>query len=234
MNKIKKRLISIITSLLMVFTSSIVCFADNNINTSVDVKSMALVNTETEVLKAINGISDVPITDELLESIQAEYSNGDKIEPMDIKATITKIPVLNNEDKVKAVIGNDNNASEIYAMTVYASQKHPTVTGDCSNKNINASGTLTMYWTDNLFPKANILNAVAGNWNVGSGVKVTNRQVSYFIDTDYTATGSFYPTSDSFSYNINKSGQKLICKSWLYVSKGSEKGTVSIRVSPIT
>lgn len=145
------------------------------------------IDYEAEFVRAEHGISDIPITNEMLEGCTATKTglNGE-VEELDVSATIRELGSITSLGEEK----------KVYAMTAYAEEKYED--GSDGFRNTRVYGTLV--WLDNFGPN-NELVSVSGSWVVGAGDTISDRSVSYGIsNAQHKNSLTKYPTKNSFSY----------------------------------
>lgn len=145
-------------------------------------------NLNTEIYNAVNGVSDVPITDDMLNSAVAIItdSEGNVLQHIDVDMTIKEMPA----SRLSGVT--------TYAVT-YVARANKTDSGTTTKDDVVATATVT--WND-ILGMTNELISVNGGWTV-SGTTLSSRKVAYgsksFTGETYTETKT--PYSNSFYYS---------------------------------
>lgn len=153
-----------------------------------EVPNIADINLETEIYNAINGISDVPITDAMLDGAVAAITDddGNVLQAIDVDMTVKEIPV------------SRSSGVTTYVAT-YVARANKTDSGTSTKDDVVATATVT--WND-ILGTTNELISVSGGWTV-SGTTLSSRKVAYGSKTlngeTYTETKT--PYSNSFYYS---------------------------------
>lgn len=148
------------------------------------------IDYEREYIRAKAGVSDLPITKEMLDACEASItdSNGNK-ENLNIYATVKKL----------GQVQRSNGLRNIYTVSVFASTK--TDSGSAQESNTIAYGSVT--WIDN-FGLGNELVSVAGGWGPGYQDQLAGRAVEYGANTnDPDSRASKSPSENEYSYEGN-------------------------------
>lgn len=214
----KKNIFCFQLILLMIFAMSNSAFAAEPINT------FPHVNADIEIERAINGISDIPITKDMKEAVQASYfaENENEI-PLAVDLTVRKIntPRLFSFDR--------KSQGTLYALTAVASNTKAKSGSDDLNKNgIVASAYLTVYWIDNLGSN-NELTKIEGSWEVESGTWIEG-SCKYGSSEIKIVDSKSVP--QEFTWNVSYKNKKLSATSFGYFKKGSYKDRIMLTVSP--
>lgn len=161
-------------------------------------------NYQREYTRATAGLSDIPVTKEVLDACEASItdSNGNK-ENLTVYATVKKLGQVQHSKSI----------SNIYTLSVFASTK--TDSGSGQKYQTTAYGSVT--WIDN-FGLQNKLVSVAGGWMPGNNNQLLNRVVSYGAQTnnpDSSVSVALSENENSYSYAATESmqGWVLFCDS---------------------
>lgn len=146
------------------------------------------IDLEQEYVRAKMGLSDIPVTEEMIDLCQASITdeNGNT-EYLSTVGTIKKLGCIQRSKKV----------CDVYTLTVFSSDTK-TDSGSAQKNGTTAYGSLT--WIDN-FGIENELVSVSGGWTPGYGEQLLDRSVTYGADNDSAKSALKYPSSNSFSYN---------------------------------
>lgn len=135
--------------------------------------------------RATRGVSDIPITEEMLNLIEVTSTDEEgNIEELDVYMTVKEIGhVMQNGE-----IGT------FYMLSAFASTKDDS--GTASYSKTTAQGTV--FWIDN--PGVNNeLFGVSGSWTT-NGDSLSDRRVEYGADNDWSKIKTKYPTSNTYAY----------------------------------
>lgn len=193
----KKRIISMLfagilcaSSIISVSAATETEFTQTVSNIALQQQYMSLINTldyEVELERAESGISDVPITQEILDNCIATSTdeNGNVVN-LDVKVTIRDLGTVTRSVSEEG--------EHLYALTAVASE---TVHNDdnVTKDGITAYGTLI--WIDHLGIN-NELFGVTGQWLSDMSGYPTGRQVMHGVVGGNSVTT--YPTINAFSH----------------------------------
>ena len=167
------------------------------------------IDYEQEYLRAKAGLSDLPITKEIMDACEASIINADgNKQILETYATVKKL----------GQVQRSNGLNNVYSLTVFSATK--TNSGNAQKWDTTAYGTVT--WIDNLGMQNEMVNA-AGGWTPGYNDELTDRAVEYGAMTnDENSSAWRYPAGNSFSYdgNSNMKGWVIFLDSTVNV-KGS-------------
>lgn len=156
------------------------------------------IDYEQEYLRAKAGMSDIPITKEIMDSCEASITdiNGNK-QILETYATVKKLGQVQRSDRL----------NNVYSLTVFSTTK--TDSGTAQRWNTTAYGTVT--WIDN-WGTTNEMVSAAGGWTPGYGDELTNRVVQYGAMTDKMdiSTAWRHPAENSFYYDGNSNMKGLV------------------------
>lgn len=170
--EIMKKLLSLIIILSLVLASNVTVFA-TTLSVDEELKEKQLFNLNEELYNAENGISDIAITEEIRNSVEATFLDEEgNLTPLKVDVTIKEI-LLNQR------ISEANKQGKIYALTMRAS----TVESDSgeSSNSIPISGHLTMFWQDNFGVDNKLLSATVGYVKNTTGIKISGGGTKNFI-----------------------------------------------------
>lgn len=142
------------------------------------------INLEAEIYNAINGISDVPITDAMLDGAVAAITDddGNVLQAIDVDMTVKEIPA-------------SRSSSVTTYVATYVARANKTDSGTTTKDDVVATATVT--WND-ILGTTNELISVSGGWTV-SGTTLSSRKVAYGSKTlngeTYTETKPRTPTA---------------------------------------
>ncbi len=179
--------------------------------------NISSIDLQTEIHNAENGISDIPITSDMLEDVTAivRDKDGNIIETLDISMTVRKMSESRSINGVTT-----------YTATYVARAKNKADTGTATKDDVVATATVT--WND-IFGTTNELVSVSGGWTVGNN-SISDRKVAFgsilFNGETYTETKK--PYSNSFYYSPEDiSGYTLFVNTQALISTGN---TISLSV----
>lgn len=145
-------------------------------------------NLDTEIYNAINGISDVPITDAMLNCAVAVITNddGDVLQSIDVDMTVKEVPA------------SRSSGVTTYVAT-YVARANKSDSDTETEDGVVATATVT--WND-ILGTTNELISVNGGWTV-RGTTLSSRKVAYGSKslTGETYTETKTPYSNSFYYS---------------------------------
>ncbi|MCI8530279.1 MAG: hypothetical protein HFH82_14205 [Lachnospiraceae bacterium] len=199
----KKRLLSGLLAFCLLFslTSTAFAYQTEDIYTDVTETEIPSVNLEEEIYRALNGITDVPITEDIRQMVTASVSSKERIDqPVEVYYTVRDL--------------GETQQGRAYALTATAAGWKPeegVAQTDFKDVNVRVSGTL--YWTDGEGSN-NTLERITGGWSCYDGsytaerrVGIAGRSVLLLSVFSYNE----YPNSDSFDYTVGKSAHYLGC-----------------------
>ena len=198
----KKRLLSLVLALFMLLSLQPACLAAEAGEESVsDLGETFCVNQEEEIERALNGITDVPITEEIRQMVTASVSSATRIdEPVEVYYTIRNL--------------GETAEGTVYALTATAStEKTETGSEQTNYKDVNVRVSGTMYWTDGL-GSDNTFDRVTGRWDCYDGSYTTERRVGIGGRTVLLISVfsyAEYPDTNSFDYTVGRSAHYLDC-----------------------
>lgn len=151
------------------------------------------INLETEIYNAINGISDIPITDAMLDGTFAAITDddGNVLQVIDVDVTVKEIPATRSSGVTTYV-------------ATYVASAAKTDSGTTTMDDVVATATVT--WND-ILGITNELISVNGGWTV-SGTTLSSRKVAYgskslsgetYTETKTPASNSFYYSPDDIT-----------------------------------
>lgn len=209
--------------------SSSVAFANDNMQHDIDIKE--------EINRALNGISDIPVSQELKDKVTATVinSNGEEMDA-EVYYTIREIPNYTRTFSVQ-------NAGTQYVMTAFARSKQKVSDDDArSGKDgLDAYAYASLYWTDN-FGNNNTLDSVSGGWDVDGNttVKSNSRKITYGRSatggggTSSSISKTKYPRSNTFEYSVTGiAGIGLYLNTWATVTNGTVSEKIKVSVAPL-
>lgn len=176
-------------------------FSEGNISDKDQLLPVAVassVNYEEEYLRAKNGISDIPITEDILNSFEAVCIDSNNItEELNVYLTVRELGTFTRS----------KNPGTIYSLSAFASNEKT----DSGSEKISITTTYgNLVWIDNFGP-GNELVKVSGGWSTTSQDEITGKSVSYGVnDVIDPASISKNPTEDTFSYNGTSSMVGLV------------------------
>lgn len=155
---------------------------------AVEVPVASAYNLDTEIYNAVNGISDVPITDAMLDDAVAVITDddGSVLQSIDVDMTVKEIPA------------SRSSGVTTYVAT-YVARANKSDSGTKTKDDVVATATVT--WND-ILGTTNELISVNGGWTV-RGTTLSSRKVAYGSKslTGETYTETKTPYSNSFYYS---------------------------------
>ncbi|MDL2301787.1 hypothetical protein LJC58_05465 [Lachnospiraceae bacterium OttesenSCG-928-D06] len=137
------------------------------------------------LIRATKGISDIPITEKMLDLIEVTSINEDGIvEELEVCMTVKEL----------GYVMQDGELGTVYMLNAFAATKSDS--GTKSYSKTTAQGTV--FWIDHSGVD-NELFGVSGSW-VTNGDTLTNRIVEYGADNNRSVIKTKYPTSNTFAY----------------------------------
>ena len=204
--------------------SSSVAFANDNMQHDIDIKE--------EINRALNGISDIPVSQELKDKVTARLvdSNGEQIE-VETYYTVREIPNNTRSFSVQ-------NTGTQYIMTAVARAKSKEEYDSTRKRGIDVLAYGYLRWTDG-FASNNTLDSVSGGWIEEKQSKVTgNRKVTYgrygtgLSGTASTITRTKRPSNDTFNYSVNDiEGVNLFFNTFADVTNGATNARLELRIN---
>lgn len=171
---------------------------------------MESMDYDVELERAKEGISDIPITEEMLDSCKATITNEDgTMEDADVYVTVRELGRIEKS-------GQDGGT--VYCTTAFASSEKTDSGTSETVDHTYAYGSIL--WIDNLGVKNRLLR-VTGGWSTSDDV-ITGREVGYGI-SGKTADPLYvtqYPSGNTFTYNGNSRMEALwLClETWVSVN----------------
>lgn len=155
------------------------------------------IDYEQEYLRANAGLSDIPVTKEMLSLCEASITDSDGNEQiLDTYATVKRL----------GQVQRSNGLGNVYSLTIFSATK--TDSGTAQKSNTTAYGTVT--WIDNLGLENKMVNA-SGGWNSGYNDQLLNRAVEYGAMTNNNNSSAFRnPSGNQFSYDGNSNMKGLV------------------------
>lgn len=179
------------------------------------------INTEEEINRALNGISDIPVG-RLGNSFASFYidENGNEV-PIETYVTVRKLS------------GNTRSGGTVYAVTGVTRGTDKTSSDSYNKYDVTAYGTI--YWRDNAFSHNDFLGA-SGGWDADYGASTGNRTAKLTgsssasnYDTDSWSVGTSFDFDESdFDYSHTSFSMKTSAD--CYDEDGNEQGTIRFTV----
>lgn len=169
------------------------------------------IDLQTEIYNAENGISDVPITPEMLGNATAflKDKDGNIIENLDVSMTIRKMPAT-----------RASNGVNTYTAT-YVARANKADSDTNTKDDVVATATVT--WNDILGTK-NTLVSVSGGWTLIGDNTISDRKVAFGskLLNGETYTETKKPYSNSFYYSPSDiTGYTLFTRTQATISTGN-------------
>ena len=135
--------------------------------------------------RAVRGVSDIPITEEMLNLVEVTSTDeGGNIEELDVHMTVKEI----------GTVIQDGEIGTFYMLSAFASTKEDSKTASYSKTTAQGS----VFWIDHSGTN-NELFGVSGSWTT-NGDSLSDRFVTYGVDNDLSKCKNKYPTSNTFAY----------------------------------